>query len=205
MSKIVSPVELHAMVEGEGSYKVEVALFDEDGQVISHPALLLFNSGNGGPISLKLPFEIRAAGETGVVQITTRDASGRLQSLNSVRVLLLSSGVSQINPPGNMIYERVVLYNLPPESSISGGVLPVKGRFTPLNNRKPVILELVGPDGKTLSQRVLSFVGLDAQTFDSTLPYKVTEMTSARIFFYQDDDLIDGRAYVYSQAITLNP
>ena len=111
---------------------------------------------------------------------------------------------ARLIPPGNSIYERVTFYDLPPDFKASGGVVTVKGRYTPLN-RKPVILELIGTDGKSLGLRVLSFAGLSEQTFDSSVPYKVTQMTPARLFIYQDDDVIDGRAYVYSQPIALNP
>ncbi len=204
MSKIVSPVELHADVTVEEAHKVEVALFGEDGEVISHPPLTVFSTGGSKTISLKLPFEIRAAGEVGIVQISIKDSRGQLEALNSVRVLLLSSGVSQINPAGNNIYEHVVFYDLPVDAHVSGGIVAARGRFAPVND-KPVILELVGEDGKSLGLRVLDFTGMDWQAFDTTIPYKVTEETSARLFIYQDDELIDGRAYIYSQPIDLSP
>ncbi len=76
MSRIVSPLQVHAMVTVDEGYKVETALYDETGQVISRPALLLFSHPGTFPVSVKLPFEIRAAGETGVVQISTKDGHG---------------------------------------------------------------------------------------------------------------------------------
>ncbi len=204
MSRIVSPVQVHAMVTvGEGT-KVETALYDETGQLISRPPLLAFTRAGTFPLSLKLPFEIRAAGETGTVQITAKDSHGQIQSLNAIRVLLLSSGVSQINPPGNMIYERVAFYDLPVDAHITGGVLAVKGSYTPVNSR-PVILELMTSDGKSLGLRVLNLPGSEAQYFETTIPYKVTQETAARIYLYQDDDVIQGRAYVYSQPLALEP
>jgi hypothetical protein len=204
MSRISTPLDVHMLAVAGDSRKIEVALFGEDGRVIGRTIRVVPGYPAGDPLSVKIPFEIRAAGENGVVQISTKDAHGRVESLNSVRVLLLSSGASQINPPGNMIYERVVFYKLPPDAHVSGGVLAVKGRFTPLNH-KPVILELAGQDGKILVQRVLNFAGTDWQPFDTTMPYQVIEATAARLFIHQDDDVIDGPAYVYSQPITLNP
>jgi hypothetical protein len=204
MSRIVSPVEVHAMVTVDDGYKVETALYDEGGQVISRPALLVFSRAGSFPLSVKIPFQIRAAGETGTVQISTKDGHGRLVSLNSVRELLLSSGTSQITPPGNIIYERVAFYDLPPDSHISGGILAVKGSYTPVNH-SPVILELVTDDGKSLGLRVLDLPGSEAQYFATTIPYKVTQETAARLYLYQDDDVIQGRAYLYSQPIALEP
>lgn len=204
MSRIVSPVEVHAMVTAEDGNKLEAALYDETGAVISRPALLVFSKPGSYPVSVKMPFEIRAAGETGTVQVSTKDAHGRVLFLNSIRVLLLSSGASQINPPGNTIYERVVLYDLPPEAQVAGGMLVVKGRFAPYNQQQTIV-ELVTEDGKSLGLRVLNFTGTDWQNFDTTIPYKVTQETSARLYIYQDDNAINGRAYVYSQPLALNP
>jgi hypothetical protein len=204
MSRIASPVEVHAWVSVDKGYRLETALYDETGQVISRSSLLTFNAPGSFPLSAKLPFEIRAAGETGTVQITAKDSHGRIQSLNSVRVLLLSTGVSQVNPPGNMIYERVAFYDLPVDAHISGGVLPLKGSYSPING-KPVVLELIGDDGKSLGLRVLGLAGDGSQYFETTIPFKVARETAARIFLYQDDDVIQGRAYVYSQPLALEP
>jgi hypothetical protein len=204
MSRIVSPVDVHAMVNVEEGSKVEAALYDESGEVISRPALLSFSHLGSFPVSVKLPFEIRAAGETGIVQMSVKDARGRVVSLISLHVLLLSSGASQINPAGNTIYERAVFYDLPPDSHVSGGTLALKGRFEPVND-KPVIVELDTDDGKLLGQRILNLSGTAVQTFDTTIPFKVTAETPARLFLYQDDEIVEGRAYLYSQPIALSP
>ena len=205
MSRIVSPLDVHALVVAGDSHKVDIALYGEDGSLIGRTLQLVGGYPAGDPLSVKIPFQIRAAGETGILQISTNDGHGRLQSLNSIRVLLLSSGISQINPPGNTIYERVTFYDLPPDSKISGGTLAVKGRYEPINN-KPTILELVSDDGKSLGLRVLDLSGKGgAQPFDTSIPYKVSALTPARLFIYQEDDVIQGRGYVYSQPVALNP
>ncbi len=204
MSRVVSPLQVQILAVSGESNRIEVTLFGEDGRLIARTLKVVTGSSGGDSSFLKIPFEIRAAGETGTVQISTKDAAGRIQSLNSVRVLLLSSGTSQINPPGNNIYERVVFYHLAPRADVSGGVIAIEGRYTPVN-RQPTILELVTTDGKSLVTRVLAFPNLDSQSFNTTLPYKVNEPMQARLFLYQDDDVIEGRAYVYSQEITLNP
>ncbi len=67
------------------------------------------------------------------------------------------------------------------------------------------MLELVADDGRSLGLRLLDLSGNGPVTFNTTVPYKVTGPTEARLFLYQDDDVIGGRAYVYSQPVTLNP
>jgi hypothetical protein len=139
----------------------------------------------------------------GRITVSTQDKSGRLQALNSVRVLLLSSGNNEINPSGNPS-EPVGVFSPLSEESVSGGVLNVRGDIWPFN-LQPVILELVGPDGKSIGLRILTVEHIDPQLFETTIPYKVTEPMLARLTIYQDDDRIKGLIYVYSQEVLLNP
>ncbi len=204
MSRVASPLEIHAIAVAGASHRTEVDLYGEDGRLLGRTLLVVPGYPGGDLLNVKMPFEIRAAGETGTIQISTRDANGRVQSLNSVQVLLISSGTSQISPPGNQIYERVALEDLAPDAHISGGTVAVKGLFTPMNNNA-TILELVAQDGTSLGLRVLNLVGPDPQPFDTTIPYKVSQETAARLYLYQDGDVIPGKAYIYSQPIALAP
>ena len=56
------------------------------------------------------------------------------------------------------MYERVALVDLPPETTVAGGVLKVEGDMLPYS-RQPMILELITDDGKSSSLRVLARVG----------------------------------------------
>ncbi len=204
MSRVVSPLELHLIAVAGSSNKIEVDLYGEDGRLLGRSLKAVVGSPQGDSLALKMPFQIRAAGENGTVQVSTRDASGRLQSLTTLQVLLLSSGTSQINPAGNAIYERVTFYHLAPDATVDGGVVSLDGNFLPYN-KQPVILELVSAAGKSLGLRVLTFPDLDTQDFKTTIPYKVSTATPARLFVRQQDDVLNGPVYVYSQEITLNP
>ena len=63
----------------------------------------------------------------------------------------------------------------------------------------------VGPDGKSLGLRILTVDQLNPQLFETTIPYRVTDPTLARLSIRQDDDRINGLFYLYSQEILLNP
>jgi hypothetical protein len=203
-SKIASPLEVRLTAIAGKSNKVEIDLFGEDGRLLGRTVRAVPGHQSGDYLFVKIPFEIRAVSETGILQVSTKDEHGRVQSLNSVRVFLFSSGASQINPAGNAIYERAVLYHLPPRSSVSGGVLDLEGQYLPYN-RQDLVLELIADDGRILGQRLLSVPGMTQQDFTTTIPYKVSGTIHARLFLHQADDVVEGQAYVYSQEITLNP
>lgn len=203
MSKLVSPISLRINIKVGESEKMQVDLFGEDGRLLSRTVKKVPTSNHGVAQSVKIPFEIRTTAEVGRITITTLDKAGRIQALNSVRVLLLSSGENEITPVGNPS-EPVGVVSPVEEESVSGGVLTVRGDVWPFS-LQPIILELVGPEGESLGLRILTVDNANPQLFDTTIPYKVSEATSARLIIRQDDDRMEGLFYVYSQIVLLNP
>ena len=203
MSKVVSPILLRLNVVSGESGTIQIDLYGEDGRLLSRSVKRVLHLTDGSYQSIRIPFEIRAAAEIGRITISTQDKPGRIQSLNSVRVLMLSSGNSEITPSGSP-YEAVGVYSPLEEEPVFGGVLSVRGDVWPLN-LQPVIFELIGLDGKSIGLRILTVDHLDPQLFETTIPYKVTEPTPARLAIRQDDDRMPGLFYVYSQEVMLNP
>jgi len=203
MSKVISPITLRMNIVAGESEKVQIDLFGEDGRLLTRNVKRVPTSGKGVLQQIKIPFEIRAAAEVGRITVSTTDKAGRVQSLNSVRVLLLSSGSNEINPAGNPS-EPVGVFSPDAEESVLGGVLNIRGDVWPFN-LNPVILELIGEDGRSLGLRILNLDQLNPQLFETTIPYKVSEPTLARLTIRQDDDRIDGLFYVYSREVLLNP
>jgi len=203
MSKLVSPIQLVATVVAGESEKVQIDLYGEDGRLLSRAVRLLGRRTKGALLSLKITFEIRAAAELGRITISTLDESGRIQALNSVRVLLLSSGVNEINPSGDLS-EPVLVFSPVAEQTVSGGVLNIRGDIWPFSIQ-PVVLELISPAGKSVGLRMITVNDINPQLFETSIPYKVTEPMSARLIIRQSDDRMPGRFYVYSQVVLLNP
>jgi hypothetical protein len=203
MSKVVSPIILKMNIVIADTEKAQIDLYAEDGSLLSRTVKKVPLSGDGVFQQLKIPFEIRTAAEVARITVSTSDKAGRIQSLNSVRVLLLSSGTNEITPPGNPS-EPVGVFSPGLKDSASGGVLNIRGDVWPFN-LNPIFLELLGPDGKSLGLRILTIDQLNPQMFETTIPYKVSEPTLARLTIRQDDDRMSGLFYVYSQEVTLNP
>ena len=203
MSKVVSPIILKMNIVSGESQKAQIDLFAEDGTLLSRTVKKVPLSSDGVFQQIKIPFEIRVAAEVARITITTTDKAGRIQALNSVRLLLLSSGENEITPPGNPS-EPVGVFSPTKKDEATGGVLNVRGDIWPFN-LNPVLLELIGPDTKSLGLRILTIDQLNPQLFETTIPYKVSEPTLARLTIRQDDDRMNGLFYVYSQEILLNP
>ena len=211
MSSLVSPINLQVILIAGESEIVQVDLLGEDGRVLSRVLERVKRNLAGNYRSFELSYEIRAVSEKGYIRISSKDDHGRIQALNTMPVLLYSIGSSQITPLGNMISERILFEGLEDGDEIFGGVLTLKGRFWPFNEQ-PAFLELTLPDGKVISSRVLDFQGIDTQEFETTLPYKVTEPTLARLSIRQDnpdiaisDPELNKYIYIYTTEVMLYP
>jgi hypothetical protein len=203
MSKVISPMHVRMLVVSGDSKLVQIDLQGEDGRLLARKLERVPTQIGGYYVSIKIPFEIRAAAELGRVTISTKDSHGRLQSLAAEHVLLLSVGEAEIAPAGDQA-ERVVLYTPKNRDLATGGILHVEGRYLPFNNQ-PVVLELLDIEGKTVGLRILEFAGTDEQTFATTIPYKTTETVEARLVIRQDDVRLPGLMYWYSLEVTLLP
>jgi hypothetical protein len=203
MSKVISPIALKMNIVSGESEKVQIDLYGEDGRLLSRTLKKVPRSTHGVDQNIKIPFEIPGAAEVARLTISTSDKAGRTQAMNSVRLLLLSSGKNEINPPGNPS-EPVGVFSPDLKDEASGGVLNVRGDFWPFN-LNPVYIELIGPDRQSLGLRILNISQPNPQLFETTIPYKVNEPTLARLVLRQDDDRMQGPFYLYSQEILLNP
>jgi hypothetical protein len=204
MSKIVSPLRLRGYVVPGDKNLVNVELFGEDGRLVTQNLTRLYgSSARGAYLSLDLPFAIPFAAELARLQITTADQYGRPIGIVSVHVILLSAGVSTINPEGPP--ERCVFFSpAKPNMPVRGGSLQVRGRYQPFSDQT-VFLELLDATGKVLDSRALTFSGLGMQNFASNLSYSVQESTAALIVLRQADERIPGPFYLYSREVTLLP
>jgi hypothetical protein len=211
MSSLTSPFTLQAILAAGESDVIQADLLGEDGRVLQREIKKLARNPKGVFQRFEFSFEIRAVSEAGYIRISTKDDFGRIQALNTLPVLLYSIGDPQVNPPGNVIYERVMVEGLKEQANFYAGEVSLEGRIWPVN-AQPVFIELITREGKPISSRILNFNGIDTQPFETTLPYKVSEPTPARLTVRQEDpnrivsDSELGRlVYLYSIEIILNP
>lgn len=211
MSSLTSPFILQANIAAGESDKIQVELLGEDGRVLYRVIKKLGSNPLGVFQRFEIAFEIRAVSEAGYIRISSEDDYGRMQAVNTMPVLLYSVGTPQINPPGNFIYERIAMDGFKEKSNFYAGEMAIQGRIWPFSDQ-PFVVELISTAGKTLSSRILGIDGIDTQPFETVLPYKVTEPTTARLTFRQENPLIGssdpvlGRlAYLYTIEVILNP
>lgn len=211
LSSLVSPFSVQAYVAAGESDRLQVDLLGENGRLLQRILKKLERNPKGVFQRFEISFEIRAVSETGYIRIGSKDDFDRIQTLNTMPVLLYSTGATIANPPGNMIYERVSVDGLKEKANFYAGQVNLHGRIWPFNET-PFVIELIGQDGRPISSRIINMNGIDTQPFETTLPYTVSEPTPARLTFRQENPLWSvsdpeyGKyIYVYTVEVILNP
>jgi len=204
MSRVASPINLRMNVVAGETQLVHIDLIGQDsGLIYSSLERVQAVAPTPAYVNIKINFELRAVSELARLQVSTVDRAGRIESLSSTYLILLSVGESQINPPPAP-FERVVVFAPLPEAQIAGGVLVVDGAYWPVNNDL-FVLELIDENGRPLGSRQLSLTGDTYVPFTTTIPYSITEPTRVRLVIRQTDDRIDGLIYLFSMLVNLMP
>jgi hypothetical protein len=206
MSKVSSPIDLRMYIAPRAAGLTSVEVYGEDGRLMARKVMRSVNYNNQfDKVIIEMPFETNAAAELGRLQISTKDSHGRVQAIKSVHVMLLSVGKAIITNP-DYLRESVALVEPPLLHNVTGGEVTVQGTMQ-VFNELPVVIELIDEKGDSLGSRFIPAGPADGSYHDinTTIPYKVTKYTSARLVIRQSDDRIPGPFYLYSQEIFLSP
>jgi hypothetical protein len=129
-----------------------------------------------------------------------------LIDVNSVNLILLSAGMTELNPY-SALWQRIIIQEPGPKALIVGGVLVVSGRVRP-TVEQPLKIMLITEDGRTVGQRLASVsipIPGDYGTFAAEVPYSVAEMTSALLIVLEDGGQISDISHLASREVILAP
>ena len=161
---------------------------------------------NTARIGFNMEFEISAAAELGRLVVSAEDSLGRLIEATSMDLVLMSQGMSEINPPTGL-QQRIIIHDPTEKSLIQTGKLIVSGRAKPATNQ-PLRAMLVGEDGKILGQRLAGIVTQipgDYGVFIAEVPYSVTEVTPALLMVFEEGGPTSPYKYLTSIQVLLAP
>jgi hypothetical protein len=204
LSKVISPVQVRAVVPPGAGGIIRVELLGEDGRILARQ--LLTYPGESLNLSIDLSYEITAVAETGRLQIYTMDEFERTLALSSVELLLLSIGQAEYNPLGEL-RERLFLIEPKPYQLLVGGRLSVFGKALP-GYEHPLMIELIAENGAVLGRRLLNVepeAGEVYGIFTGEIDYQVSEPTVVLLTLYERRDRLPGFTHITTMEIVLNP
>ncbi|MBN1669192.1 MAG: hypothetical protein JW862_19010 [Anaerolineales bacterium] len=206
LSKVTSPIKLHAyLIPGFGG-RIRVELFGEDGRLM-YRQIFVYNLPAGGRANLyaDLAFEISGVAESARLVVSVDDEYGRVRALASTELILLALGEPDLNPPGDLL-ERLLIYQPTPRVFIQDDRLFVSGLVR--TDSDYLLVELVDISGQVISSRVASVAAGETslhRLFAAEVPYRVNSPTWIRITVFEPGGGLAGPRHVSSVEVLLGP
>jgi hypothetical protein len=207
LSKLASPFTLEASAIPGDKGAIHIELIGEDGRpLFSKVNGYAAPAGQRVGFAQEIVFEIPGVSELARLQVSVSDVYGRITSLSSVQLILLSIGESDVNTPVDQ-YSPYILTTPVKNQSVSGGKLQVSGFARPVNDQT-IRMDLLGRQGEIYGSRLVSLPipenGLYTP-FSTDVPYTISAATWALLVIHQSDNRIPGDAALLSVAVLLQP
>ncbi len=209
LSKVTSPIEMNVQIAPDYVGLTHIELIGEDGRELYKKVFRTHNDkGYYTRLLMKIDYEIKGAAEVARLQVSTYDIFGRMQAFNSLEIMLLSIGETQLNPFPPDVKERVLLRSPLKGQDITGGTIKIEGDYQPVNTT-PLVIELLNEKGAVIASRIINFESADGSyvPIKTSIPYtgEANKRLDMRLVFRQSDQRIPGLAYLYSIPIFLKP
>ena len=153
LSKVISPIRLHAFLLPGDSGRATIELFGEDGRLM-YRKLFVFSSPSNVQANLRtdIEYEITGVAETATLVIRTDDSYGRVKEVASTKLILLALGDSDLNPAGDHL-APIVIQEPTGKVLVREGKLLVSG-LVRTDSDQPLLVELITTDGKVIGTRL---------------------------------------------------
>ncbi len=207
LSKVISPINVSLRLTCGDGKVVRIELHGEDGRLLARDVRQYERvPWDAARIGMNLDFEINAAAELGRLVISAEDSFGRLIEVNSMNLILLSHGLTELNPPSGL-QQRIIIQDPQEKTLVQGGKLIISGRARP-ETSQPLRVMLVAEDGRILGQRlagVTVIVPGDYGTFLAEVPYTITDVTPALLTVFEEGGTVSEVSFLTSLKVILAP
>lgn len=207
LSLVTSPIKISARLSSQVGKVVRVELYGEDGRLLArHVRTYSRIPWTTAVLGLDLEFEISAAAEAGRLVISVEDSYGRLIDVNSVNLILLSQGITELKPP-SALQQAIVIQDPAPKTLVQGGKLYVSGLAKPFYDQ-PLRVVLLTQDGRTVGQRLAGVTyttpGFHGKFF-AEVSYTVSELTPVLVVVYEEGGVVSPYTHLASVEIFVSP
>ena len=212
MSRVASPLRLIANLRSvpSGTYRTEIwieplqpggeprLIYREVHRLIDEPIDWVYMDPD-------IQFELSRVSEFGQLRMGMYDQLGRAVSVNSVDLILLAMGPSDITPTGDL-EEPIVIREPTSNHLIQGGTVIVSGLAKP--SEQVMLAELVTSDGTVVGYSEV-FLTPDPDgayvPFSLEVPYNVASGTWVRLQLSESGVRIPGVEHLASVEVYLSP
>ena len=206
-SKVTSPFTLRASAKPGPESVIRIELLGEDGRLLMRE-VRSYQTLQNEWVSLDsdISYGINSVAENGRLQLSVEDEHGRIKSLSSVDLLLLSTGKQDLNQPLDQ-QEDIVIESPRSNTLIQGGTMRVTGLARP-RSTQPLMIELSTSDGRIVGTRQVSVTPLPENLYGEfaiDVPFTVDYTTRVRVQVWEPGDKIPGIVNLSSLEVILSP
>ncbi|MCX8062023.1 MAG: hypothetical protein N3D16_05530 [Anaerolineales bacterium] len=207
-SKVASPISLQAYLKPGKGKQVQIELFGEDRRVLVRliqPIVWLDRTGYAH-VYKDIPFEIPGVAEAAYLTLSVTDDLGRVTAVNSVPIILLSIGESDVIPAVDL--RAPILIQQPQPNALLQGKKVITSGLVRSGGDTFLMIQLLDTQGKVLGQRVTNVQPakeLGFGSFNTEVPYMVREPTPALLVVWQGVGNLSNILYLASVEVLLSP
>lgn len=207
MSKVLSPLRVYTYLKLGPTYRTVIELIGEDGRLLLRQVDKYSEENPLIGFLEEVEFEISGVSEKARLVISTDDTFGRIVSLASVELILLSYGQADLNPDSDVL-ETIVIRQPAVNSLIQGGVVTVAGQAR--LERGEVLISMMDGQGKLVGYQSAPVNASEGQlagfgAFSVDVPYLVDSPTWVRLSVSQSGSRPDGMTHLSSIEVLLSP
>ena len=207
-SRVISPFRVVANVLPGLGNKVQIELYGEDGRTLEDmtytvmplPGLTTAN------LVTEISFTTPAVAEAARLSVSVTDDLGRIRSVSSVNLILLSTGLTELKGYGDL-RENIVIQQPIEGGIIQGGGLTVSG-LARTGSDQPLDVELYDEQGVLVGEGSVEIVysyERNYQLFIGEITYEVNRETPVRLVVRANGVRIPGTTYLASVVLILKP
>ncbi len=208
LSRVVSPFSVVANVPPGMDNHVLLELIGEDGRTLEEINQFINpqSAASTANLLIDIRFKIEGVAEAGRLQLSLRDIYGRLMSVTSVNLVLLSTGINELKGYGDL-RENITIRQPGNGEEINGGRLVVSGAAR-TGNDEPLLIELIDQQGNVVGAGQAAQdqpIERNFYTYTGEVAYTVSEATPVRLVVHANGARIPGTAFLNSIELVLLP
>ena len=208
LSRVSSPFRFVANLQPSPNNTVLIELLGEDGRTLTRKLILAFPPGGTTRTNAltDIEFEIEALAEAARLVITVEDEYNRIRAIASVNLVLLSTGITQMNPYVDR-FENIVIQQPSANVMIRGEALIVTG-IARTQSDKLLIVELINREGEIVAfgfATVITQEGEEFGFFAAELEYEVEEPIWVLIVVRESGERIPGLVHLSTIEMVISP
>jgi hypothetical protein len=206
LSKVASPLELHAFLIPGAAGKIRVELLGEDGRLL-YRQIYTYEAAPTARVNLRaeIDFEIVGVAETARLVISVDDEYGRTRALASTDVVLLALGESDLNLPTDQL-EPIWIQQPTVKSLVQEEAVLVSGLAR--TEEEILLVELISTAGTVISSRLAGVAvseEIGHRPFAVEVPFHVDAPTWVRVTVSERDGLFPRPKHISTVEVLLSP